>query len=55
LGEVESQITRLQDLLSGPFAARAPDHVVAKEQAKLEGFQETRIKLRAQLDDLAEG
>jgi valyl-tRNA synthetase len=52
LAEVEAQITRLEVLLGGPFAERAPDQVVAKEKAKLEGFQETRSKLKAQLDDL---
>jgi valyl-tRNA synthetase len=52
LAEVEAQIARLEALLGGPFAERAPDHVVAKEQAKLEGFQETHSKLEAQLEDL---
>ncbi|TFH31838.1 MAG: valine--tRNA ligase, partial [Anaerolineales bacterium] len=52
LAEVEGQILRLEALLEGPFAERAPDQVVAKEQARLEGFKETRQKLEAQLGDL---
>jgi len=52
LGEVEAQIQRLEGLLAGPFAERAPAEVVAKERAGLEGMQQSRLKLEAQLKSL---
>ncbi len=52
LEEVEDQIGRLQALLDGPFAERAPAEVVAKERAKLAEYSETRGKLQSQLQDL---
>ncbi len=49
LVESESQIKRLEKLLAGDFAKRAPAHLVEKERAKLASFQETAEKLRDQL------
>jgi len=52
LGEVESQIARLENLLAGPFAKKAPPHVVAKEREKLETYRAQAEKLRARLAEL---
>jgi len=52
LAEAESQIGRLETLLNGAFAQKAPPAVVQKEREKLQGFQETADKLRAQLAGL---
>src|SRR5262249_20116737 len=49
LNEAESQIQRLEKLLSGDFAGKAPAAVVAKEREKLAAFKETAGKLKAQL------
>jgi len=49
LKEAESHIERLEKLLSGDFAGKAPAAVVAKEREKLEGYRETVKKLKAQL------
>jgi valyl-tRNA synthetase len=49
LSEVTSQIQRLQTLLTGPFAEKAPQAVVQREQEKLKQYQETAEKLRNQL------
>jgi valyl-tRNA synthetase len=51
-GEIEAvdgQIRRLETLLAGPFAQRAPAEVVAREKARLEEFRESRRKLEGQL------
>jgi valyl-tRNA synthetase len=49
LAETESQVARLEKLLSGDFATKAPEAVVQKEREKLAAFQETAEKIRAQL------
>ncbi len=49
LAEAESQIARLEKLLSSDFANKAPAAVVAKEREKLAGFKETAEKLKEQL------
>ena len=49
LAEVESQITRLEELLASPFAERAPAAVVDKERQKLAVYHETAARLREQL------
>jgi valyl-tRNA synthetase len=49
LHEAESQIERLEKLLSSDFAKRAPAALVEKERDKLRSFQETAGKLRNQL------
>ena len=50
LKEAESHIQRLEKLLAGDFANKAPAHLVAKEREKLAGYQETAEKIRAQLN-----
>ncbi|MGE5122898.1 MAG: valine--tRNA ligase [Acidobacteriaceae bacterium] len=52
LAEAEGQVHRLEQLLSGSFAERAPQAVVDKERQKLTSFQETAGKLRRQLEAL---
>jgi valyl-tRNA synthetase len=49
LVEAESQISRLEKLLSSDFAKKAPEAVVAKEREKLAAYKETAEKIRAQL------
>jgi valyl-tRNA synthetase len=49
LAEVQEQIDRLEQLLSGPFAERAPAEVVENERGKLETYHETAQKLKDQL------
>lgn len=49
LKEAESHIARLETLLAGDFANKAPAHLVAKERDKLAGYQETAEKIKAQL------
>jgi valyl-tRNA synthetase len=49
LKEAESHIERLEKLLGGDFANKAPAAVVAKEREKLAGYKETAEKLKAQL------
>jgi valyl-tRNA synthetase len=50
--ELEGEIKRLQDLLSSPFAKKAPEPVVEKEREKLAGYQETAGTLQDQLATL---
>jgi valyl-tRNA synthetase len=52
LAVVELQIARLSDLLAGSFSQKAPAAVVQKERDKLEAYQATAEKLRAQLSNL---
>jgi valyl-tRNA synthetase len=52
LSDAESQIQRLEKLLSGSFAEKAPPPVVQKERDKLSAYQETAAKLRGQLEAL---
>ncbi len=49
LTDTNSQIERLERLLSGDFASKAPATVVQKERGKLAAFQETAEKIKAQL------
>ncbi|MBN1306161.1 MAG: valine--tRNA ligase [Anaerolineales bacterium] len=49
LAEAGSQIARLEKLLSGDFANKAPANVVEKEREKLAAYKETAEKLKAQL------
>ena len=49
LKEAQSHIQRLEKLLAGDFANKAPAHLVAKEREKLTGYQETVQKIKAQL------
>ncbi len=52
LAEAQGQIRRLETMLDGPFAEKAPDEVVEKERARLAGYQDTAKKLQAQIDEL---
>jgi valyl-tRNA synthetase len=47
--EAQLHIERLEKLLSGDFANKAPAPVIQKEREKLEGYKETAEKLKAQL------
>ena len=49
LKEAQSHIERLEKLLAGDFANKAPAQLVQKERDKLEGYKETADKIRAQL------
>jgi valyl-tRNA synthetase len=49
LKEAESHIQRLEKLLAGDFATKAPVALVQKEREKLAGYQETAEKIKAQL------
>ena len=49
LADVRAQIERLEILLAGPFAQRAPASIVQKEQEKLITFRQSAEKLSAQL------
>lgn len=50
LAEARAQIERLEKLLAGPFAQKAPPPVVEKEREKLAGYRQTAEKLKAQLE-----
>jgi valyl-tRNA synthetase len=52
LEEVEDQINRLEELLAGPFAKKAPEGVVKKEQEKLSNYQETAQTIKEQLENI---
>ena len=49
LQETESHIARLEKLLAGDFARKAPAALVQKERDKLVAYQETAGKIKAQL------
>jgi valyl-tRNA synthetase len=49
LAEAQSHIARLEKLLAGDFAKKAPESVVGKERQKLAGYKETAEKIKAQL------
>jgi len=49
LKEAESHIQRLETLLSGDFANKAPAALIAKEREKLAGYKDTAEKIKAQL------
>jgi valyl-tRNA synthetase len=51
LADVQSQIERLEKLLSSSFAEKAPAAVVEKERQKLAAFQETAKRLREQVEE----
>ncbi|OCH07797.1 valine--tRNA ligase [Aliivibrio fischeri] len=56
-GEVkktQGEIKRIEGKLSNEgFVAKAPEAVIAKEREKLEGYQETLVKLEAQQETIA--
>ncbi len=49
LKEAESHIQRLENLLGGDFANKAPAALVAKEREKLNAYKDTAEKIKAQL------
>jgi len=49
LKEAESHILRLENLLGGDFANKAPAALIQKEREKLNGYKNTAEKLKAQL------
>jgi len=49
LKEAQSHIERLENLLGGDFANKAPAALVAKEREKLDGYKDTAEKIKAQL------
>jgi valyl-tRNA synthetase len=49
LKEAESHIKRLEKLLAGDFANKAPTALVQKERDKLTSYKETAEKIKAQL------
>jgi valyl-tRNA synthetase len=51
LAEADSQISRLEKLLGGDFAGKAPAQVVAREREKLAAYRQTADKIRAQLQE----
>jgi valyl-tRNA synthetase len=52
LAEVNAQIARLETLLAGPFAQKAPEPVVVGERQKLETYRATAASLTEQLNAL---
>jgi valyl-tRNA synthetase len=50
LKETQSHIERLEKLLSGDFATKAPPALVQKEREKLEAYKKTAEKIEAQLN-----
>ncbi len=52
LAEAVSQQERIEKLLTGAFAERAPEDVVERERAKLRSFEETAEKIKQQLEAL---
>ena len=52
LAETTSQIERLETLLGGSFAQKAPASVVEKERQKLATYKETATRLQSQLNAL---
>jgi valyl-tRNA synthetase len=53
LKEVEGQISRVSQLLTGPFSEKAPAEVVQKEKDRLAALQDTAAKLEDQLAALS--
>jgi valyl-tRNA synthetase len=53
LAEMQSQAQRLEQLLAGPFAQKAPPAVVQKEREKLAVINETIRKLIGRLESLS--
>jgi valyl-tRNA synthetase len=49
LADTNQQITRLEALLAGSFAEKAPPAVVQKEREKLQAYRETAEKIRNQI------
>jgi valyl-tRNA synthetase len=52
LAESMGQIERLEALLAGPFAEKAPSNVVDKERQKLVDYKDKAAKINSQLKTL---
>jgi valyl-tRNA synthetase len=52
LDETEAQIARSDELLGGPFAQRAPAHIITREQEKREQLVQRAARLRERLAEL---
>jgi valyl-tRNA synthetase len=52
LREAESQVGRLEALLAGQFAEKAPPAIVQKEREKLAAYRDTAERLKIQLESL---
>ncbi len=52
IAEVDRQINRLQALLAGPFAQKAPENVVETERTKLRRFEAQKDELASRIADL---
>ena len=52
LVDIESRIGRSESLLAGPFAQKAPDHVVHREQDKLKNLKAEQATLESRLASL---
>jgi valyl-tRNA synthetase len=52
LEEARSQIARLEDLLDGPFAEKAPPEVVEAEKNRLHEWKESEANILLQLEQL---
>ncbi|MFW6136325.1 MAG: class I tRNA ligase family protein, partial [Chloroflexota bacterium] len=52
LRDVEGRIAHSKELLAGPFAERAPAHVVQRERDKLEDLKTERVELERRVETL---
>jgi valyl-tRNA synthetase len=52
LADLDGQIARLERLLEGDFASRAPEQVVAREKERLARFLSSRSELVLRLESL---
>ncbi|MEN8097813.1 MAG: valine--tRNA ligase [Chloroflexota bacterium] len=52
LQDIDLQIQRIEKLLAGPFAQRAPHDVIKREKDKLAQLQITRTQVQARLDSI---
>ncbi len=52
LADVKDRIAHSRDLLAGPFAERAPDHVVQRERDKLQDLKTEREELARRLETM---
>ena len=52
LGDVDERIAGSRELLAGPFAERAPEHVVQRERDKLKDLETERVELERRLETL---
>jgi valyl-tRNA synthetase len=52
LAEIDGQIQRLETLLGGSFAEKAPAAVVERERQKLGTYKETAGRLKSQIQSL---